>query len=97
VVEGVTGPLRPRTGLGVAGGRAVDDPRVAALDVVVADAEPSDDAGPEALDDDVSMLGEAQERLPSRGGLQVELDPAGAAAAGVGVLRWRDLHAGAAG
>src|SRR4029079_14650099 len=45
VVEVVAGPLRPRSALSVAGGRAVDDARVASLDVVEADAEPTDNAG----------------------------------------------------
>ena len=53
VVEVVAGPLRVRAVLAVAGGRAVDDAGVHRVHRLVADAEPVDDAGPEALDHDV--------------------------------------------
>ena len=73
-----------RTVLPVTGGRAVDDAGVAGRHRRVADAEPVDHAGAEALDHDVGRSGQRQERLPSVVILEVDQDPAHAAVAAVG-------------
>ena len=84
VVEVVAGPLRPWPLLAVPAGRAVDDPGVPGLDHVVADAQPVDHPGPEALDDDVGPVGQGQEGLPPAVVLEVDQDAAHAAVAAVG-------------
>ncbi len=66
VVDVVARPLRRRAVLAVAAGRAVDDPGIARRHGGVADAQPVDDAGPEALDDDVGRRRQRQERRPTR-------------------------------
>ena len=91
VVQVVARPLRAGPVLAVAGGRAVDDPRVDGLDRLVPDAQPVDHAGTEALDDHVGGLGQAQEGGPTGVGLQVEADPAHAPVGRVGVEDGLDL------
>ncbi len=61
VVEVVTGPLRVRAVLAVAARRAVHDAAVARRHSLVADAQAVDDAGAEALDDDVGRGGQREE------------------------------------
>ena len=51
--------------LAVAGDRAEDDRRVRLAHPLVADAEPVEDAGPEAVEDDVVALDQAQQGLPA--------------------------------
>ena len=92
VVEIVAGPLRVRPVLAEAGRRAVDDPGVVLAHGVEADAEPIDDAGAEALDDDVGARGEAQERVPAFGRLEVEEHALHLAVGAVGEEHGHDLH-----
>ena len=58
-------PARWRVGavLAVAGDRAEDDRRVGLAHALVADPEPVEDAGAEAVEDDVVALDQAQQRL----------------------------------
>ena len=93
VVDVVTGPLRVRAVLAVSGGRAVDDGRVQLLDGRVADAEPVDDSGPEALDHHVGGGGQRQECVATRVGLEVELGAQHVPVTGVRVERRSDLDA----
>ena len=55
VVHVVPGALDVRPGLAVAGDRAVDERLVFLAHALVADAEPVEDAGAEALEDDVEV------------------------------------------
>src|SRR3989304_1611948 len=64
--------VRPR--LAVAAERAVDDALVPRLHGIVIHAEPLDDAGSEALQHHIRLLGHAQERLLSARLLEVERD-----------------------
>ena len=73
------GGLRHRTVLAPAGHAAVDELRVAGEAHVGAEAEPLGHAGPEALDQRVGLLDEAQHRLDAVGVLQVDADRAPAA------------------
>ena len=63
VVHVVAGALDVGAVLAVAGDRAEDDPRVGLAHPLVADAEPVEDAGAEAVEDDVVALDQAQQRL----------------------------------
>ena len=65
--------------LAVAGDRAVDDARVRLAHPLVADPEPVEHAGAEAVEDDVVALDQAQQRLAPGLALEVEADRALAA------------------
>src|SRR6266487_6773837 len=65
--------------LAVAGDRAEDDAGIGVAHALVADAEPAEDAGAEAVEDDVVAFDQAQQRLAAALGLQVEADRALAA------------------
>ena len=72
VVQVVAGEIAIRTGLAVARDRAVDDGRIHGLHGFVADPEPVDDAGTEALDHDVRRPREFEEQLDAIGLLEVQ-------------------------
>ena len=66
VVHVVAGALGVGAVLAVAGDRAEDDRRVRLAHPLVADAEPVEHAGAEAVEDDVVALDQAQQRLAAR-------------------------------
>ncbi len=76
IVHVVPGPVAVRPVLAVAGDRAVDQRRIRLAQNLVADAEPLEDAWPEALDHDVGRLRQLQQRLPAPLLLQVQADRA---------------------
>ena len=66
VIDVVPGRQRARTGLSVAGERAVHDARIDRAHGVVIDAKRRDDSGTEAFDDDVGVARERHERARAR-------------------------------
>ena len=66
VVGVVPGALGHRAVLAVAGDRAEDDPRVGLAHALVADAEAVEDAGAEAVEDDVVVGDQPQQGLAAR-------------------------------
>ena len=79
VVHVVAGALGVGAVLAVAGDRAEDDRRVGLAHALVADPEPVEHAGAEAVEDDVVALDQAQQRLAP--GLALEVEPDRALAA----------------
>ena len=90
VVDVVPGPLGVRPVLAVPGGGAVDQAGVARRDGVVADAQPFDDAGAKALDDDVRRVGQGEKGVLALGVLEVEQDATHAPLPAVGEERGLD-------
>src|SRR5918998_2551272 len=58
----------------VAGNRAVDEPRVDLVQLIIAEPETLHDPGPELLHQDVGTLDERLQNLPCLGRLEVELE-----------------------
>ena len=79
VVHVVAGALGVGAVLAVAGDRAEDDAGVGLAHALVADPEPVEHAGAEAVEDDVVALDQAQQRLAPLLALEVEPDRALAA------------------
>jgi hypothetical protein len=73
-VEIVPGPVAVRSVLAEPGDRTVNDPRIDGPDGLVADAQPVDRAGAEALDDDPGGAGELEEKVAPGRGLEIEGD-----------------------
>ncbi len=76
VVHVVAGAVAVRPVLAVAGDRAVDDPGVLLLEPLVADPEPVQHAGAEALEQHVGLAHEPQQHLAPRLRLEVDADRA---------------------
>ena len=97
VVQVVAGPAGTGAALAVAGGGAVDDPRIPGSDGFVADAQSVYYPRSEALDDDVGRGGQAQEGLPTAVRLEIEEHPAHPPMGAVGVGGRHYLHPGVPG